>query len=71
MGEYIILIRTFSRVSMMEVLNKGMYSSLVEVNKLWRKRKRLMRVFKGFSIIVTYVQVENTLVIHLRYLHIL
>ena len=59
------------RVSSTDAFNKGLKSSVVEVNNHWRKRERGRLRGKGMSMIVTYTQVENTLGIHLCYLNVL
>ena len=54
-----------------DVLNNGLYRSVVDAKNIWRKGGKGRVVRKSLSIIVTYTQVDNTLGLHLKSLQIL
>ena len=54
-----------------EVLNNGLYNSMVEANNCWRKRGRGRVIGYVLIMITEYNQVENALDLQLRYLQII
>ena len=65
--EYTSLISSLIRVTTTEALNMGLNGSLVEGSNRWKKGKRATGEESGFNMLATYVQVDNGLVLRLRY----
>ena len=63
--------RLLSRGYTKEVLNRGLYTSLIQANYGCRKTDRGRGGGKWLSMVMTYTQVDNNLGIHLRYLKIM
>ena len=53
------------------MMNRGMYTSVIEDNNKWKKRDGIRVGGKGLSMVATYTQVENALGLHLKYSNIL
>ena len=69
--ESMSLRRYLRRGSITELLNRGMYAAVIEVNNRWRKREQGRGGGEGLIKNSMYTQVENALGIHLRYYHIM
>ena len=70
-GEDMILRRSLTRGSTTEVLNRGLYTPVIDANNRWINREVGREGDEGLSMMVTYTQVENALGMHLRYSQIL
>ena len=66
-GEDMSLRISLMRGSTTEVLNRGLDTSVIDSNNIWRNRERGIGGGEGLIMIKTYTQVENDLGIHLRY----